>query len=118
MSLSEILCADPFGGHIFRHLLNGGSWFEADQMHWRLVRDRSLTELSTLLLKKPRGAHVERAKELLANLQEASRQLVGDAPTVAVTKKVEGLIATWSKPKASVAHTNTFTALLDDSDEE
>jgi hypothetical protein len=118
VSLPELLCAEPSGGHIFRHLLNGGSWFEADQMHWRVVRDQSLTEVSTLLTKKPTVANVERAKQLLSNLQEASKQLVCDAPTVAVTKKVEGLIATWSKPKAKAKNTNAFTALLEDSDEE
>jgi len=101
-----------------RYLLNGGSWFEADQMHWRLVRDRTITELNTLLTKKPSGANVRQAKEQMANLQEASKQLVCDSATVAVTKKAEALVATWSKPAPKANKTNAFSMLGDDTDEE
>ena len=116
--LTDALCADPAGGHIFRYLLNGGSWYEADQMHWRLVRDHALAQLDPLLGKKPTGAHVARAKELLALLHECARQLVADSDSAFVAKKAETLVQAWSKPKASVNTTNAFNALVEDSEEE
>jgi len=116
--LTDALCADPAGGHIFKHLLNGGSWFEADQMHWRLLRDQALAELGPLLGKKPTASHVEKAKQLLALLQESAKQLIADNNTAAVTKKAETLVTAWSKPKVLTRTTNAFGALVEDSDEE
>lgn len=116
--LTDALCADPAGGHIFKYLLSGGSWFEADQMHWRLVRDQAFVELKTLLTKEPTASHVERSKELMANLQYASKQLVADEVTALQVKKADILVTAWSKPKVSTTTTNVFNALVDDSDEE
>lgn len=119
ISIPTLLCADPNGGHIFKYLLNGGSWFEADQMHWRLVRDQTFAELRTVLAKKPTVSHVARAKELMATLHEVSKQLICDDATVQNVKKAEPLVTGWSKPKGSVStKANVFSALVEDSDEE
>ncbi len=123
INIQEALCADPYGGAIYRHLFNGGSWFEADQMHWRLQQDVALAQLKRLLDTKPTKANQEKANELLAELAECAKQLIPSDEASALFLKADQVVKTWApapKPAKTkpVKGANVFAALDEESEEE
>ena len=119
-SLSEILSSDHENGIVYRHLFGGGSWFEAEQMHWRILLNRNVGEINTLLTKNPSPANVERAQASLGLLNECVHQLVAEPGALVVATQCGALVKNWSTPKAPTVNigTNAFGAFLDDSDDE
>lgn len=117
-SLIDIMCADPVEGAVYRHLFNGGSWFEAEQLHWRIVHDRTLPDLQALFTKKPTRGNIAKAQELMELLGHCAMQLVADPVATANVKTATALMATWSKPKVSSTGTNAFANLADNSDDD
>jgi hypothetical protein len=123
INIQEVLCADPYGGAIYRHLFNGGSWFEADQMHWRLQQKYALTQLDSLVSAKPTKANQEKANEALGELAECAKQLVPSTEAAALFQKAEQVVKTWAPapaPKTVKAKpsANVFAALDEESEEE
>ena len=123
INIQDALCADPYGGDIYRHLFNGGSWFEADQMHWRLQQNYALTQLSSLVSAKPTKSNQEKANEALGELAECAKQLIPSTEAAALFQKAEQVVKTWApapKPvKAKpVKGANVFAALDEESEEE
>jgi hypothetical protein len=94
--LLDELKKDP----IMLYLLNGGSWFEADQMHWRSVLADALDQMPHV------GA--KRRRELL-ELKCYAEQQLGIKSEDAAPKPAE---------KAPNKALGSFAALADDSDDE
>ena len=123
INIQKVLCADPYGGAIYRHLFNGGSWFEADQMHWRLQQDVALAQLKRLLDTKPTKANQEKACSALGSLEECVKQLVPQNEAKALFLKADQVVKTWApaaKPVKTkpVKGANVFAALDEESGEE
>jgi hypothetical protein len=124
VDLKSTLCADPVYGAVYKHLFNGGSWFEADQMEWRINQALALQELKTLVSGKPTKANQEKATVALGRLEESCKQLVPPDHAMAAFHNVEAIVKTWAPPPAVTVvtkkpkkGTNVFAA-LGDSDEE
>jgi hypothetical protein len=125
MNLIDILCSDPVGGPVYRHLFNGGSWFEADQMHWRIQWDSSLKRIESLVSAKPTQTNQQAAKSALSNLEYSANQLVPNTDPLATFKKVQDIVVKWAPPsrpplppKVKSTLRNTFGVLVDDEDDE
>jgi|688.fasta_scaffold1567062_1 hypothetical protein len=118
LSLKAYLCNDPVDGVVYRHLFNGGSWFEADQMHWRICHERAFAEISRLTTVKPTKNNVERAKNFLAHMKEASNQLVSGTEYQALFTRAESMVAHWMAPLTRPAVQAKGFAALAESDEE
>ena len=122
IDIHQRLCADPVGGSIYKHLFNGGSWFEADQMHWRLEQELALNQLKALVEAKATKANQEKAREALTSLHECARQLIPQNDAMALFPRSDQIVKTWvPAPKAvakSVKGINVFAALGDSEEEE
>lgn len=121
IDLQAALCADPVGGAIYRHLFNGGSWFEADQMHWRLQQTQALKLLKSIVEAKPTKPNQQKAQQALKELEECAKQLVPSTEPTALFQRADQVVKTWAPaPKAAVAKPKTANAFaaLDDSEEE
>ena len=122
VNLLDIFCKDPTFGSVDRYLLNGGSWYEADQMYWSIIQQQALSGLRELTAAKATKSNQEKAQSFLGNLKETSVQLMPTEDSLAVFQRAEAVVKTWAPPPkvaAAPAKTkrNTF-ALLDDSEEE
>lgn len=125
INLQDVLCADPVGGCIYRYLFNGGSWFEADQMEWRLQQELTLQQLKTIVEAKPTKANQQKAHQLLGNLEECAKQLVPSDGPMALYQRADQVVKTWApaakapevKPKTAKG-VNAFAALGDSEEEE
>jgi len=122
INIQEVLCADPVGGAIYKHLFNGGSWFEADQMHWRLEQQWAITQLQTVVAAKPTKANQEKACSALGSLEECVKQLVPQNEAKALFLKADQVVKAWApapKPAKDKPKTiNVFAALDEESEEE
>jgi hypothetical protein len=120
VSLKDILCSDPVDGVVYKHLFNGGSWFEAEQMHWRIRHKHLLAEITTLTTMKPTKNHAEKAKSLLVYLKDTSTQLVPDTEYLPIHAKAETMVSSWMAPLTKpVVKSKGFAALAEtDSEEE
>lgn len=123
-NINDVLCADPMYGCVSEMLMNGGSWFEADQMYWRLRQQHVCSELKKLLENRATKSAITSAEELLQELQECSKQLLYNiAENGKLFARAEELVKSWAPEKKTVAvvvkrvSKNNFT-LLDDSEEE
>lgn len=119
INLKEVLCADPVHGASYRSLLNGGSWFEADQSYWKIQQERAMGNLSQLMEAKASKSNVARAESWLVELKEAAGQIVPVENSMAFFTQTEKIVKTWEAPpsKKMVSKTNAF-AVLGDEDEE
>lgn len=118
-ALDTILCADPVYGDVHRYLINGGSWYEADQMHWRILQKIALKGLCDVTAGKSTKANQEKAAALLGQLKETTTQLFPNEDSMAVFLKAESIVKAWAPPpkaavKAAVKTGNVFAALDDD----
>ena len=123
IDLQAALCADPVGGAIYRHLFNGGSWFEADQMHWRLQQEQALIKFKSAVGAKPTKPNQQKAQEALKELEECAKQLVPSTEPMALFQRADQVVKTWAPkvaPKAAETKPKTANAFsaLDDSEEE
>jgi hypothetical protein len=123
INIQQQLCADPVSGGIYSYLFNGGSWFEADQMHWRLEQEWALNQLKVVVEAKATKANQEKAATALRSLEECAKQLVPPREALALFLKADQIVKTWAPaPKAAAAKTpqtmNVFAAFSDDSEEE
>jgi hypothetical protein len=120
VNLLEMVCQDPIFGPVDRYLMTGGSWFEADQMHWHLLQRQAIEGLCSLTADKPTKSNQERAELLLNHLKESSTQLFPTQSSLAIYLKAESMVKSWVPPvKAKTARKrkhNSFSAL--DSEEE
>lgn len=116
----EIFCQDPVFGSIDRYLINGGSWYEADQMYWRIIQKQAVTALGEITAAKPSKANQEKAQTYLGQLKETTTQLFPTEHSTKVFEQAEQVVKKWSPaPKASKPKgTNVFAALGDESEEE
>ena len=120
VNLMELFCQDPVFGSIDRYLLNSGSWYEADQMYWRIIQNRAVTALGEITAAKPSKGNQEKAQAYLGQLKETTTQLFPQQDSAAVFAEAEQAVKTWApaldaaKPK----RTNMFAALDDESEEE
>jgi hypothetical protein len=103
--LSASLRSDP----IMNYLLNGGSWFEADQMYWRQVLGNTTAALA-------RGPSAARRKALLQTKAEAEKQLC--IPPAAAPAKGGQTLPTAPKAPAVAGPKNAFSALAEESEED
>jgi hypothetical protein len=92
------------------YLLQGGSWFEADQMHWRKVLAEALADLPQ--------ATGEQRRALLQRKAYAEEQLGIRRADSAAVKTAEPAKAAEPAKKASNKALGAFAALADDSEEE
>lgn len=114
---------DSVFGSIDRYLLNGGSWYEADQMYWRIIQKRAVEQLGELTAAKPTKSNQEKADSYLEQLKETTTQLLPKDHSVAVFQRAQEVVKTWAPPKVTAPKkkttaTNSFAALNQDSDEE
>jgi hypothetical protein len=121
--LQDLLCSDPVHGAVYRMLFNGGSWFEADQLHWKIHRENALVSLGSLTAEKPTKANQEKAQIALSDLKEATVQLCPSPdPALAAFHRLESVVAKWEPKKATAAPKNgvknTFAALAEDDEED
>lgn len=118
INIYEALCSDPEHGEIYRSLFNGGSWFAADQSFWTIQQQKTMKALGDLVETKPSSYNVGKAEALLAQMKEASSQIVPPENSMAVFSYTEGVVKTWSAPavkKSVTAKTgNAFSVLGDD----
>ncbi len=122
INLQETLCAHPDHGAIYRMLFNGGSWYEADQMHWRFVQQRAITGLQEVVKTKPTKGNQEKAQTLLGELKETTVQLLPQSDSMKVFQHAEEVVKTWTPAakapaKAQTKGTGNAFALLDDDEE-
>ena len=117
MNLQVMLCADPLYGNIYRHLFNGGSWYEADQMHWRIVQQHAAMGLQELIESKPTKSNQDKAQTFLGQLKETTVQLLPQSDSMKVFLEAEQVVKTWTPAAKTLQKTqdkaNKF-ALLDD----
>lgn len=117
-----MLCADPNAGAIYRHLFAGGSWFEAEQMHWRLQQQHALDQLKAALEAKATKSNQDKAQTALGLLEECAKQLVPSEDAMAVFKRADQVVKVWTPAAAKAAakpkNSNVFAALNEDSEEE
>jgi hypothetical protein len=124
IDLQASLCADPVGGSIYQYLFNGGSWFEADQMHWRLEQEYALNQLKVVLMSKATKSNQEKASSALICLEECAKQLVPHDEPMALFLQADQVVKTWAPAPKTVTSgtqpkgTNVFAALDEDSEEE
>lgn len=119
INLNEIFCADPIHGASYRSLLNGGSWFEADQAYWKVQQQKTMSNLGQLIEAKATKTNVARAESWLLELKESAAQIVPMDDGRTLFEQTEKIVKTWEAPpnKKTVTKTNVF-ALLDNDDEE
>ncbi len=119
INLSEKLFADPEYGEVYRSLFNGGSWFAADQAFWEIQQQKAFNALGELVKTKPSPYNVSRAEAVLAQLQEASSQIVPPENSMVAFTQTEAIMKTWSAPlkkksAVTVKNDNAFSALDDE----
>lgn len=100
-------------------LFNGGSWYEADQMYWRILQNQVTLGLQEIVKTKPTTNNREKAETLLGKLKETTTQLWPQEDSMAVFQRVEQVVKVWTPaPKTTVVKTqhknNTFALLGDD----
>ncbi len=118
IDLRSIMCSDPTEGPVYQLLFNGGSWFEAEQMFWRLSHSRLREELTTLTRGKATKGNAERAKMLLASLKEATKQLVASREHLTAYNQAEAFVTKWSARSRPASKGKGFAALAEESEEE
>lgn len=119
IDINTMLCADPVFGCVHSHLINGGSWYEADQMYWRILQKQALLGLEELTKTKSTKSSQEKAKTLLGHLEQTSTQLFPNDKSTAIFKQAEAVVQVWAPPpkaapKAAVKTSNAFAAFDDD----
>jgi hypothetical protein len=115
INLSQQLFADPEFGEIYRSLFSGGSWFAADQAFWEIQQKKAFSALGELVETKPSPYNVSRAEALLAQLQEASSQIVPPESSMVAFTQTEAIVKTWSAPAmAKRPKTDNAFSVLDD----
>jgi hypothetical protein len=118
INLPEKLFADPEYGQIYRSLFNGGSWFLADQAFWEIQQQKATKGLGELVEMKPSSHNVGRAEALLAQLKEASVQIVPPESSMVAFTQTETIVKAWSasavKKSAAKAKTDNAFSVLDD----
>lgn len=125
VNLLDMFCQDPVFGCVDRYLMNGGSWYEADQMYWRIIQARAVEGLRDLTAAKPSKSNQEKAAVFLADLKDTTTQLLPTDASALVFQRADQVVKTWAPPpKAAAAKasgkttSNTFALLDADSDEE
>lgn len=118
ISLKDIMCADPVEGTVYRHLFNGGSWFDAEQVHWQIIYTRTCGSLGDIVNAKPSKSNVERAMMLLGTLKEATNQLVPSTDYMPGYTRAESAVAKWSAPPSQKPTGKGFMALADSENED
>lgn len=119
INIPDMLCADPLYGSVYRMLFNGGSWYEADQMYWRILQKQATLGLQEIVKTKPTANNREKAETLLGKLKETTTQLWPQEDSMAVFQRAEQVVKLWTPAaKATVVKTqhknNTFALLGDD----
>lgn len=120
--LKDSLCADPLYGSVYQTLLQGGSWYDADQAYWRIRYESMAEELGTLLMSKPTKVTQAKALALLGDLQAASAQMPSYQDISTSLNQIEAVVKSWlpeaSGPKPAKRSKNAFDLLGDDEEEE
>lgn len=117
VNLKDVLCADPLSGDIYKHLFQGGSWFEADQMHWRLQQQMALKGLTEVVKTKPTKINKEKAALHLSDLRETVTQLLPQNDSLAVFKQADRVVQAWAPPPPKISETlkkNVFAMLAEE----
>ena len=120
--LKESLCADPVYGSVYQTLFQGGSWYDADQVYWRIRYESMAEELGALLISKPTKATKEKAMTLLGDLQAASAQMPSYKDIATSLAQIEQVVKAWapppsSGPKSTKQSKNAFDVLGDEQEE-
>ena len=122
IDLQASLCSAPVGGSIYQYLFNGGSWFEAEQMHWRLEQEYALNQLKVVLVSKATKGNQEKALSALSTLEECAKQLFPHNEAMALFLDADQAVKTWAPaPKTAASGSkgiNVFAALTEESEEE
>ena len=119
VNLMELFCQDPVFGSIDRYLINGGSWYEADQMYWRIIQNRAVTALGEITAAKPSKGNQEKAQTYLGQLKETTTQLFPTEHSTKVFQQADQVVKKWSPaPKASKPKSTNVFAAFDESEEE
>jgi hypothetical protein len=122
VNILDMFCQDPVFGSIDRYLMKGGSWYEADQMYWRIIQKRAVEQLGEITDSKPSNKNKEKAASLLQQLKETTVQLLPKEDSMAVFQRADEVVKKWTPtkaaPKAKTASTNIFAAFGEESDEE
>ena len=120
-TLTAALVNDPVYGHLYKKMLDGGSWFDADQEFWMIRYDQTVPALTALLATKATKANVEKANAYLSVLEACCQNVVahGKGPAVEALK---ARVKVWtpappSGPKAPARSTFAVLAETDDEDE-
>jgi hypothetical protein len=121
MNVKQILCADPMHGAVYRMLFNGGSWFEADQMHWRVIQQRAIVGLQEVVKSKPTKSNQQKAQVLLDELKDTTVQLLPQEDSMRVFLRADQVVKTWApaakQPVKTQGPRNAFALLDTDEDE-
>lgn len=124
VNLLDIFAQDPVFGCVDRYLVNGGSWYEADQMYWRMMQKRAVEGIQELTAAKPTKSNQEKAEGFLQHLKESSTQLFPMQESMAVFQRADSVVKTWAPPpktappKVAGIKSNSFALLDADSEEE
>ena len=120
VNLLDIFCQDPVFGSVDRYLINGGSWYEADQMYWRMIQRQAVDGLRKVTMAKPTKSNQEKAETYLNSLKDTSSQLFPTEDSMAIFHQADSVVKNWVPPmKTAVAPKNNVFALLGaDSEEE
>jgi hypothetical protein len=117
--LTASLINDPMYGGVYKKMLDGGSWFDADQDFWNIRSSELYVELVAVLNHKATKASVEKANSLLAGLENCARQIVAETLTPSILL-LKARVQAWTPPPAAPPRAplrNNFAALAE-SDEE
>jgi bacterioferritin-associated ferredoxin len=121
INLREILCSDPNYGGVYRMLFNGGSWYEADQMYWRILQQRATIDLQEIIKAKPTASNCEKAQGFLTTLKGTTTQLSPQNDCGEVVQWAEQVVKAWAPaakaPTVKIQHKKNSFALLDDDEE-
>lgn len=119
--LTDVLCADPLYGNVYKTLLSGGSWYDADQQYWRIRYEGMAEELGSVLLLKPSKSAQEKAQTLLGDLRAAAASLACSPEIDLSIAQIEQIVALWvpkKEEKKAVKRPRNAFDLLDSSEEE
>jgi hypothetical protein len=75
--LMASVCADPTWGPLYRIFRDGdyiGSWYDADQMYWRIARDNAAKHIGELVTREPTPDAVTEALAFAETLTRAQRE--------------------------------------------
>ena len=103
VNLLEMFAQDPVFGCVDRYLLRGGSWYEADQMYWRILQKRAVEGIQELTAAKHTKSNQEKAEAFLKHLKESSSQLFPTQDSMAVFQRADSVVKTWAPPAKTPA---------------